>query len=127
MAVFANRWPDVRLLATTRLNDHYSGSPKVSAERDENLASQIVVSVTPAQLATPVSRQFLVTIECWAADKAAAFDLCSEAAYELESIPRRGFIVTTGINAGPNEHRDEAGTYYYDATVDWTVLRIRTN
>jgi hypothetical protein len=28
------------------------------------------------------------------------------------------------MNSGPNEHRDTAGTYYYDATVMWTVRRL---
>lgn len=128
MTEFANRWPDVRLLAITRLNGALpTGHAKVSAERDESLGEQVVVSVVPAQMVTPVSRLFMVTVECWAADKVTAFTLCGDAAYALESSPRRGGIVTTELNSGPNEHRDEAGIYYYDATVNWTVSRILDN
>ncbi len=122
MAEFASRWPDMRLWAIERLKEQITA--KVSAERDESLAEQIVVSVTPAQMATSVSRTFMVTVEVWGARKKAAFDLCGEAAYILESSPRRGFIVTTELNAGPNEQRDEAGSYYYDATVMVTASRL---
>ncbi len=122
MAEFASRWPDMRLWAIGRLREELAG--KVSAERDENLAEQIVVSVTPAQIVTAVSRTFMVTVEVWKQGKKAAFDRCGEAAYILESTPRRGFIVTTELNAGPNEQRDEAGSYYYDATVMVTASRL---
>lgn len=130
MTEFASRWPDVRLWAiNTRLRPNLPGT-KVSAEREEGNRRQVVVSVVPAQLETAVSRFFFVTVEAWVldangnADKAAAHDLASEAAFIIESSPRDSRpVVKAELNAGPNEHR-ENGVYYSDAAVLVTVHRL---
>ncbi|MDF2045150.1 hypothetical protein P2P98_03170 [Microbacterium sp. Kw_RZR3] len=121
MAEFASRWPNVRRWAIGRVRNVTTA--RVSAERDEKLTEQVVVSVAPGRLETPVSRQFLVTVECWKHTdpvdaKEDAFDLCTDAAYEIESSPRDAApVIRAELNVGPTEARDEAGNYYYTATV----------
>tara|TARA_R110002051_G_scaffold1853_1_gene10146 strand:- start:12598 stop:12942 length:345 start_codon:yes stop_codon:yes gene_type:complete len=98
---------------------------KVSAERDEGLESQVVISVTPAQSETTISRYFLVTAECWAADKVAAFALAGDVAFALESALRDGKpVIRTETPSGPNEERDEAGTYFSSVTVSVVAHRL---
>lgn len=98
---------------------------KVSAERDEDLSSQVVISVIPAQLETPVSRFFMVTAECWMPSKAAGHALATDIGYAIESAPRNGSpIIKAELNAGPNEDRDEAGKYFYSVTVLVTAHRL---
>lgn len=124
MAEFASKWPDMRDLAIQRLKTKWP-TKKISAERHREMVEQIVVSVVPAQMVTAISRNYLVTVEVWAATKADAFDLCGDAAYEIESMPRRLPIVTAELNAGPNEQRDDVeGDYFYDATVIVTAHRL---
>lgn len=129
MAQFASKWPHVRRWAINTVRASVAAD-RVSAERDENVARQVVVSVAPSRLETPVSRQYLVTVDCWAyknsvTAKDDAFELCTDAAYAVESAARDGNpIVRTELNAGPTENRDEAGHYYYTATVLVVVHRL---
>jgi len=129
MAEFASKWPHVRRWAIDRVRASVTAD-RVSAERDEKVKRQVVVSVAPSRLETAVSRQYLVTVECWAlthpvTSKDDAFALCTDAAYEIESAPRNGSpIIRAEINAGPTEDRDEAGNYYYTATVLVVVHRL---
>ncbi|TXK17405.1 hypothetical protein [Homoserinibacter sp. GY 40078] len=103
-----------------------ASSPGIEAfaVRDESREVQIVVQVAPGQIETAVSRNYLVTVECWAATKGAAFDLCADALYALESSPRRGPFVKSEGSSGPNEQRDDDGTYYFDATTTITAQRV---
>lgn len=119
------RWPDVRLWAITRAKT-MTGSVKVSAERDEALKSQVVISVAPAQRETHVSRVFLVTAECWAPDKGAALALAGEVAYAWESAPKdcNPVVRFADGGSGPNEARDAAGNYFYDVTVPVVIYRL---
>lgn len=122
MAEFASRWPHVRRWAITTVRAAVTAD-RVSAERDESLDTQVVVSVAPSRLETSVSRQYLVTVEAWSyanlvLSKDNAHDLCADAAYAIESAPRDANpMVRAELNAGPTEGRDEAGHYYYTATV----------
>lgn len=122
MAEFASRWPNIRkhflpIIRAAVVAD------RVSAERDESKPRQVVVSVAPSRLETAVSRQYLVTVEAWSyADpvlaKDNAHDLCTDAAYSIESAPRDGNpVIRAELNVGPTEERDEAGHYYYSATI----------
>lgn len=123
MSEFASKWPDMRLWAIERAKT--ATSEKISAERDEELISQVVVSVTPAQSETAASRFFLITGECWASDKAAAFDLASDVAFAWESALRNANpIVRTETPSGPNEARDEAGVYFSSVTVSVVAHRL---
>ena len=116
MSEFASKWPDMRLWAIDR--GKTVTTEKVSAERDEKLPSQVVISVVPAQVETSVSRFFMVTAECWAPSKAAGFALATDIGFALESAPRNNNpVVRADLNAGPNEDRDEAGNYFYSVTV----------
>lgn len=123
MSEFASKWPDMRLWAIERAKT--ATGAKVSAERDETLASQVVISVTPAQSETAVSRYFLITAECWAEDKAAAFDLAGDVAFAFESALRNGNpVVRSEAPSGPNEARDDAGTYFSSVTVSVIAHRL---
>lgn|GEM_PF-2506166 len=118
MVEFAVRWPDMRLWAIERAKvAALAPGVRVSAERDETLTTQVVISVVPAQLETAVSRQVIVTVEAWAADKKAGFDLCQDVMFTLASTPPRGVFVRLVGTAGPQERRDEAGHYFYSGTV----------
>lgn len=135
MTEFASRWPNMRRWAISRIRAAVEAQ-RVSAERSETLPdgaplhTQVVVSVAPSRLETPVSRQYLVTVEAWSYEDAVlakdnAHDLCAEAAYEIESAPRDGNpVVRAELNAGPTENRDEAGHYYYTATVMVVAHRL---
>lgn len=129
MSEFASKWPNVRRWAIERVRAAVAAD-RVSAERDERLNRQVVLSAAPSRLETSVSRQYLVTVECWAYVDAAtakddAFELCTDAAYSIESAPRNGSpVVRAELNAGPTEDRDEAGNYYYTATVLVVVQRL---
>ncbi|GAA1149160.1 hypothetical protein F6W69_10665 [Microbacterium oxydans] len=129
MAEFASKWPNVRRWAIERVRGAVTAD-RVSAERDEKLKRQVVLSIAPSRLETSVSRQYLVTVECWAHDNAAtakddAFELCTDAAYSIESAPRSGSpVVRAELNAGPAEDRDEAGNYFYTATILVVVHRL---
>lgn len=122
MAEFASRWPSIRRWAINTVRGAVTAD-RVSAERDEKLSRQVVVSVAPSRMETSVSRQYLVTVECWAYANPAtakddAFDLCTDAAYAIESARRDGDpLVRAELNVGPTEARDEAGHYYYTATI----------
>lgn len=122
MAEFASRWPNVRRWAINTVRAAVTAD-RVSAERDEKMARQVVLSVAPSRLDTSVSRQYLVTVECWATTntvtaKDDAFELCTDAAYAIESATRDANpVVRTELNVGPAEDRDEVGNYYYTATV----------
>ena len=122
MAEFASRWPNIRKWALPVIRAAVTAQ-RVSAERDEKLHTQVVVSVEPSRLETPVSRQYLVTVEAWSYEDPAlakdnAHDLCMESAYAVESAARDGNpVIRTELNVGPSEARDEAGHYYYTATV----------
>lgn len=122
MAEFASKWPHIRRWAINTVRASVTAD-RVSAERDEKLTRQVVVSVAPSRLETAVSRQYLVTTDSWAytnsvTAKDDAFELCTDAAYAIESAVRDGNpVVRTELNAGPTENRDEAGHYYYTATV----------
>lgn len=122
MAEFASKWPHMRRWAINTVRSGVTAD-RVSAERDEKVKRQVVLSVSPSRLETPVSRQYLATVECWALTdpvtaKDDAFDLCTDAAYAIESASRDGDpVVRAELNAGPTEARDEAGNYYYTATV----------
>lgn len=122
MAEFASRWPNIRKWALGVVRSSVSAQ-RVSAERDEELHTQVVVSVAPSRLETSVSRQYLVTVEAWAYQdpvhaKDNAHDLCMDAAYSVESAARDGKpVIRAELNIGPSEDRDEAGHYYYTATV----------
>jgi len=123
---FASRWPDVRLWAVNRVKARIADS-NASAERQESLARQVVVSVSPQQLETALSRIYFVSVEAWdAASKAAALKLSSDAAYELESAPRDAApVVRASLNTGPNEFRDTAtGKYSYETVVLVVVARL---
>lgn len=123
MSEFASKWPDMRLWAIARAKT--ATAEKVSAERDEALASQVVLSVVPAQLETAVSRFFMVTAECWAVSKGAGYALATDVGYALESALRNGDpVIKAELNAGPNEERDEAGKYFYSVTVLVTAHRL---
>ena len=116
MSEFASRFPDMKLWGITRAGT--ATAVKVSAERDEALASQVVISVVPAQMETSVSRFFMITAECWSTSKALGFALASDVGYALESAPRdNNPVVRAELNAGPNEDRDEVGKYFYSVTV----------
>jgi hypothetical protein len=127
MAEFASRWPDARLWAI----DLLTTDPVVvlvSAERDNSLDQQLVVSAVWQGLETAASRACLVTVEGWdSASKKAAYDLTADAAYRVESAPRDGKpIVKAGINTGPDEVRDpQTGTYNYEAVVLVTFHRLQ--
>lgn len=129
MAEFASKWPNVRRWAITTVRAAVTAD-RVSAERDEKVKRQVVLSVSPSRLETPVSRQYLVTVECWALTNSVtakddAFELCTDAAYAIESATRNGSpVVRAELNAGPTEDRDEAGNYYYTATVLVVVQRL---
>ena len=126
MTEFASRWPDVRLWAVNLLKARIADS-NASAERQETLPRQVVVSVSPQQIETPVSRIYFVSVEAWdAASKAAALKLSSDAAYEIESAPRNGSpVIRAALNAGPNEFRDSAtGKYSYETVVLVVVARL---
>lgn len=124
MSEFASKWPDMLLWATTRARTQL-GSIAVSAERDEKKPVQVVVSVALAQLETPVSRNCLVTLECWAATKGEAMKLASDAGYAIESAPRNSSpVVRTSLNSGPNQDRDEAGTYFFTVVVNVVAHRL---
>lgn len=116
MSEFASRFPDMKLWGITRAGT--ATAVKVSAERDEALASQVVISVVPAQMETSVSRFFMITAECWSTSKALGFALATDVGYALESAPRdNNPVVRAELNAGPNEDRDEVGKYFYSVTV----------
>lgn len=86
---------------------------------------EVVVSVTPAQLETSASRFYFITVEAWSTSKGAGVKLAGDAAYAVESAPRTGRpLVKAELNAGPNEQRDEAGTYFYVSTVLATIHRL---
>lgn len=126
MTEFASRWPDVRLWAINRVKARIADST-ASAERQTTLARQVVVSVNPQQIETPVSRIYFVSVEAFdATSKAAALKLSADAAYEIESAPRDGSpVVRAALNAGPNEFRDSAsGEYSYETVVLIVVARL---
>jgi hypothetical protein len=129
MAEFASKWPNVRRWAIERVRASVTAD-RVSAERDEKVKRQVVVSVAPSRVETSVSRQYLVTTECWAltnsvTSKDDAFEFCTDAAYAIESAPRNGSpLVRAELNAGPTEDRDQAGNYYYTATILVVVHRL---
>lgn len=113
------------LWATQRARSQLAAGTAVSAERDEKKAVQVVVSVTPAQLETSVSRNYLITLECWAATKGAAMQLASDAGYAVESAPRNARpVVRASLNSGPNQDRDEAGTYFFTVVVNVVAHRL---
>lgn len=125
MTEFASRWPDVRLWAIGRVNT--LGDAYASAERHEDEPRQVVVSAVPQQVVTSISRAYLVTVEAWdASSKKAAFDLAQDAAYAVESAPRDANpVVTTALNAGPNEARDpDSGEYSYAVVVRVVAHRL---
>lgn len=128
MAEFASKWPNVRRWAIER--GRTVTNKRVSAERDEKLTEQVVVSVAPSRLETAVSRQYLVTVECWkhtnpVTAKDDAFALCTDVAYAIESATRDSApLVRAELNVGPTEDRDDAGHYYYTATVLVVVHRL---
>lgn len=123
MSEFASKWPDMKLWAITRANA--SLTPKVSGERDESLAEQVVISVIPAQFETAVSRFHMITAECWAPTKASGFALAVDAGFAIESAPRNSNpVVKAELNAGPNEGRDDMGNYFYSVTVLVTAHRL---
>lgn len=128
MSEFASKWPHMRDWALERART--ATGVKVSAERDDELAQQVVISVTPAQLETAVSRFYLVTAECWdyskpLEQKSKGFDLATDVGYAIESSPRDSNpVVKADLNAGPNEDRDEAGHYFYTVTVLVTAHRL---
>ncbi|MET0886249.1 MAG: hypothetical protein ABWX92_07335 [Mycetocola sp.] len=123
MSEFASKWPDMKLWAITRAKT--ATAVKVSADRDDALPTQVVVSVVPAQPETSVSRFFLVTAECWAASKAAGYALAMDVGFAIESAPRTGSpVVRTDSPTGPNEDRDEAGMYFYSVTVPVVAHRL---
>jgi len=123
MSEFASKWPNMRLWAIERAKT--ATGAKVSAERDEELPSQVVISVTPAQSETAVSRYFIVSAECWMPDKIGAFDLAGDVAFALESALRNGNpVVRTETPSGPNEARDEAGNYFYTVSVSVIAHRL---
>lgn len=119
MSEFASKWPDMTLWATVRARTVLGSGVKVSAERNEKMAKQVVVSAIPAQMETPVSRAFLVTAECWSSNsKSAALNLATDTAYALETAPRDADpVVRAEPNAGPQWDRDDAGVYYATVTV----------
>ena len=129
MAEFASKWPNVRKHFLPIVRNAVTAG-RVSAERDESITSQVVLSVSPSRLETAVSRQYLVTVEAWhhtnpLTAKDDAHDLCADAAYAIESAPRDGNpVVRAELNTGPTEGRDEAGHYYYTATVLVVVHRL---
>ena len=123
MSEFASKWPDMRLWAIERAKT--ATAAKVSAERDETLSSQVVISVTPAQSETAASRYFIVTAECWLPEKIAAFTLAGDVAFALESGLRNGNpVVRTETPSGPNEARDDAGNYFYSVSVAVIAHRL---
>jgi hypothetical protein len=123
MSEFASKWPDMRLWAITRAKT--ATGAQVSAERDETLTTQVVISVTPAQSETAASRFFIITAECWDVDKGAAFDLAGDVAFALESAIRNANpVVRTETPNGPNEARDEAGNYFSSVTVSVIAHRL---
>lgn len=119
-----SRWPDMRLWAINRAKT--VTDVRVSAERDEKLKEQVVISVAPAQEETVVSRRFLVTAECWSSTKKAALDLASDIAYAWQASPRdcKPVVRISDGSTGPNEARDEAGAYFYDVTVPVIAHRL---
>jgi len=123
MSEFASKFPDLRLFAIARAKT--ATAVKVSAERDESLSAQVVISVIPAQLETAVSRFFMVTAECWSTSKALGFALATDVGFAIESSARNGNpVIKAELNAGPNEDRDEAGKYFYSVTVMVTAHRL---
>ncbi len=129
MAEFASKWPNVRRWAIERIRTDVAAD-RVSAERDEKQKRQVVVSVAPSRLETAVSRQYLVTVECWdnttpATAKDDAFGLCTDAAFAVESAPRDAApLIRADLNAGPTEDRDDTGNYYYTSTILVVVHRL---
>jgi len=116
MVEFASRWPDFRLWAIGRCLVELAPGTSVSAERNEKLPAQVVVSAVPAQLLTPISRNVLITVETWAPGKSTALALCQDAIHAITSGRPDGVFVRLTDVAGPNENRDEAGVYFYSAT-----------
>lgn len=124
MVEFARRWPDMLLWSINRAKTApfvIAGTIKVSAERDEGLTSQVVIDATPAQLETAVSRQFIIAIDTYAANKSAALNLWGDIAFTIGDSLRQGPFIRLVGQSGPNLDRDDAGAYYATGTVTITA------
>lgn len=93
---------------------------------------QIIISSVTMQKITEVSRNFLITAECWAVNADGvpqvriAKELASEVGFLLESAPRnQAPVISAEINSGPTELRDEdTKLTYFEVAVMVTARRL---
>lgn len=127
-----SRFPDIELWCVETLRESLPENVKIGRRKSKTVSDyqEVVVQAIPGVMLTPVTRQVLINLDCYAVDdsgnhvSASAHELASDAAFALQ-IAQSNPFTDVGINAGPYFEIDEESKVEYSlVTLAADVIRI---